>query len=213
MVRPGMYDAACSQKTPRKNSRNESNISMKKYHQRPTFGVKSEKRSRTPYVAPRKSHEPVMNADPESNAPTAAARLKVCVAVKDHTSDFDCVFAARASYRRTRSGGNRSMGCMDMYAARARDKTKVMLAPCAALAMAVRTKRFERADVERARQVAMVNGLNRKPAAMARLLHLRCLLEDVKRRVATFCPLSAICARAFALKRSTAVYSRFVAMG
>jgi hypothetical protein len=30
-----------SQNTPRKNSRNASNISMKKYHQRPGFGVKS----------------------------------------------------------------------------------------------------------------------------------------------------------------------------
>ena len=48
---------------------------------------------------------------------------------------------------------------------------------------------------------------------MARLLHLRCFLEDVKSRVTTFCPLSAICAIAFALKRSTAVYSKFAARG
>ena len=31
----------CSQKTPRKNSLNASNISMKKYHHSPEFGVKS----------------------------------------------------------------------------------------------------------------------------------------------------------------------------
>jgi len=77
MVRPGMYEAACSQKTPRKNSRNESNISMKKYHQRPTLGVRSGRRRRTPYVAAKKSHEPVNEADTKSNAPMAAAKPRV----------------------------------------------------------------------------------------------------------------------------------------
>jgi len=48
---------------------------------------------------------------------------------------------------------------------------------------------------------------------MARLLHLECFLEDVNSRVATFCPLSAICAIAFALSKSTTVYSRCVASG
>lgn len=51
------------------------------------------------------------------------------------------------------------------------------------------------------------------PAAMARLLHLSSFLDDVNNRVATFCPLSAICAIAFALKRSTSVYNKFVARG
>lgn len=36
-----LYDSICSQKTPKKNSRNASNISMKKYHHNPEFGVKS----------------------------------------------------------------------------------------------------------------------------------------------------------------------------
>ena len=35
------YDDKCSQKTAKKNDRNESNISMKKYHHSPTFGVRS----------------------------------------------------------------------------------------------------------------------------------------------------------------------------
>jgi hypothetical protein len=48
---------------------------------------------------------------------------------------------------------------------------------------------------------------------MARLLHLKSFRDDVNSRVATFCPLSAICAMAFALKRSTSVYSRLVASG
>lgn len=51
------------------------------------------------------------------------------------------------------------------------------------------------------------------PAATARLVHLKSFLEDVNSRVATFCPLSAICPIALALRRSTTVYSRFVARG
>jgi hypothetical protein len=88
--------------------------------------------------------------------------------------------------------------------------------------MAVKMKRFVKAEVDLAMHVAMVNGLRRKlfvrgqymvhseqcaayPAAMARLLHLKSFRDDVNSRVATFCPLSAICAIAFALKRSTRV--------
>jgi hypothetical protein len=97
MVRPGIYEAACSQKTPKKNSRNESNISMKKYHQRPTLGVRSGSRSRTPYVAAIKSHEPVIKADVESNAPITTARPKVCTAVKVQILGFVFVFMARVS--------------------------------------------------------------------------------------------------------------------
>jgi hypothetical protein len=36
---------------------------MKKYHQRPTFGVKSGSRSWTPYVERRNSHDPVIRED------------------------------------------------------------------------------------------------------------------------------------------------------
>lgn len=39
---------------------------------------------------------------------------------------------------------------------------KVMLAPWEALAMAVKMKRFVKADVDLAMHVVMVNGLNRK---------------------------------------------------
>jgi len=46
IVRAGEYEAICSQKTPRKKFRNESKISMKKYHHRPTLGVKSGSRRR-----------------------------------------------------------------------------------------------------------------------------------------------------------------------
>lgn len=60
MVRPPTYPAKCNQKTPRKNGRNESKISMKKYHHKPILGVRSGTRSWKPYVAGMKSHEPVM---------------------------------------------------------------------------------------------------------------------------------------------------------
>jgi hypothetical protein len=48
---------------------------------------------------------------------------------------------------------------------------------------------------------------------MAKLLHLEFFRDDVKSRVATFCPLAAICPIAYALNRSTTVYITFVAMG
>lgn len=60
MLRAPTYDERCSQKTARKKERKESNISMKKYHQSPTFGVRSVSVSWMPYVEDRNSHEPVI---------------------------------------------------------------------------------------------------------------------------------------------------------
>lgn len=40
-VKPPTYPTRCNQKTPKKNSLNESKISMKKYHHSPEFGVRS----------------------------------------------------------------------------------------------------------------------------------------------------------------------------
>jgi hypothetical protein len=51
---------------------------------------------------------------------------------------------------------------MDRYAAKDRASIDVMLAPWDALAMAVRMKRLEKAEVDLAMHVAMVNGLKRK---------------------------------------------------
>jgi hypothetical protein len=164
-----MYDAACSQKTPRKNSRKESNISMKKYHQRPTFGVRSGSRRRTPYVAATNSHEPVIKAEAPSKAPMATTKVRVCVMMKGHTLGLEPVFAVRVSYNKTKSGGKRSIGCIDRYAAKARASMKVTLAPWDALAMAVRMKRLVKAEVERARHVATVKGLNRKLRRVSRV--------------------------------------------
>jgi hypothetical protein len=100
-----------------------------------------------------------MRADAASRAPHTAAKPNVCVMVNDQALGAVFVFAARASYRRTSSGGKRRIGCMPRYAANERASMKVLLAPWEALAMAVRMKRFVRAEVERARQVRTVKGL------------------------------------------------------
>jgi hypothetical protein len=84
----------------------------------------------------------------------------------------------------------------------------VKLTPWEALAMAVRMKRFVRAEVERAMHVATVKGLKRKlegvsicsiercsrsyPAAMAALLHLKSFRGEANSRVTDAKPLSAI---------------------
>jgi hypothetical protein len=200
MVRPGIYEAACNQKTPRKNSRKESNISMKKYHQRPTLGVRSGSKRRTPYVAAKKSQEPVRKAEANSKAPTAAARPSVCAMIKEGRCGVEFFLRTLASYSRTIKGGKSRMGCMAKYEAKAVARMKVKLAPWAAFAMAVRMKRLVRAAVERARHVARVKGLKRKlgtmsahggwrgrqsgyPAATAALLHLRVLRGETNRRV------------------------------
>jgi hypothetical protein len=140
---------------------------------------------------------------------------------KEETFGEDFVLSARASYRSTINGGNRSMGCMAKYEARAVARTKVMLAPWEALAMAVRMKRLVRADVERAMHVATVKGLKRKlfvsqytallenhstyPAATAALLHFKSFRGEANSRVTDAKPVSATWANAFALSRSTTV--------
>ena len=120
---------------------------------------------------------------------------------------------AFASYSRTIRGGNSRTGCMAKYEAKAVARMKVKLAPWDAFAMAVRMKRLVRAEVERAMQVATVKGLNKKPAAMAALLHRRSFRGEVKRRVAEAKPVSAIWASALALSRSTRVKKTLVASG
>lgn len=94
---PGVYDATCSQKTPRKKSRNESNISVKKYHQRPTLGVRSGRSSRTPYVALKKSQEPEMIADTTSKVPHTRTNAIVCTAVKAKALGAAFSFSVRVS--------------------------------------------------------------------------------------------------------------------
>lgn len=185
---------------------------MKKYHHKPTFGVRSGKRRRTPYVAAKKSQDPVREADAARSVPLTAARPSVCVIVNDQALGVDLVLAARASYRRMRSGGASRIGCMARYAAKERASVKVMLAPWDALAMAARMNMLVRAEVERARHVRTVKGLRRKlsqvstrsvcmygmsyPAAMAVLLHRRSFLDDENSLETAALPLWATWAKA-----------------
>jgi hypothetical protein len=61
------------------------------------LGVRSGSRRRTPYVAAKKCHEPVMKADAESKAPRAATSPRVWSAVKDQTLGVVFVLIARVS--------------------------------------------------------------------------------------------------------------------
>lgn len=66
---------------------------------------------------------------------------------------------------------------MEKYEAKAVDRMKVKLAPWEALAMAVRMKRFVRAEVERAMHVRTVKGLKRKLRGVS-----ICSVEDCSSR-------------------------------
>lgn len=67
--------------------------------------------------------------------------------------------------------------------------------------------------VGRPMQVAMVNGLKRKAAAMAKLVHLLSFLGEVKNLEFPASPDSAILIKEFALQRSSNTYSRYVTAG
>lgn len=67
--------------------------------------------------------------------------------------------------------------------------------------------------VGRPMHVAMVNGLKRKAAAMAKLVHRLSFLGEVKSLEFPASPDSAILIKAFALERSTNMYRRYVNAG
>src|ERR1700761_2122391 len=96
MHRPPTYDERCSQKTPRKKDRNESNISMKKYHHSPTLGVRSDSVSWMPYVEGRNSQDPMMRYDIWKSVNMTPATMRTLVP------------ANRAAERTARSGSWRS---------------------------------------------------------------------------------------------------------
>lgn len=113
MDKPPTYAVRCSQKTARKKARNESNISMKKYHHRPTLGVRSDSVSWMPYVRERKSHElPVRAKD------MPRRRLRQIVVMAMHFAAKVATLAVRRfsgcrSKERRMSGGRSRIGYMD----------------------------------------------------------------------------------------------------
>jgi hypothetical protein len=80
-VRPPTYDAIWSQNTPKKNSLNESNISMKKYHHKPTLGVRSGNSRGVPYVELKNWVEPVKATERPRRPPSIAANPRICAMV------------------------------------------------------------------------------------------------------------------------------------
>jgi hypothetical protein len=91
MHSPPTYDAICNQNTPKKNSRNESNISMKKYHHNPTFGVRSGSSSGVPYVLAMNCHDPVKVYERYNSPDIVTAKPARCVRMNviDAFSDFE----------------------------------------------------------------------------------------------------------------------------
>ena len=97
----------------KKNSRKESNISMKKDHHRPTLGVKSGSNRWTPYVDARNSHEPpVMPYDSPPSLATVAANTAASPAAKlPNEQGFRST--GSESYASKTIGGSSSRGYSD----------------------------------------------------------------------------------------------------
>ena len=84
---------------------------MKKYHHKPTFGVKSGSKSWTPYVEDRNSQDPPVNVlEMYSSHPTPAEKMGIHVAKKPEVDGGVFVFLARWSKQRMSTGGRRSAG-------------------------------------------------------------------------------------------------------
>jgi hypothetical protein len=122
---------------------------------------------------------------------------------------------------------------MDRYAAKDMAIAALYGAPVAAFATACRMAHVVKTLVGLPRQVASVNGLKRKlakprlaltspqfdelveshSAATTKPLHLLPLLGEVNRKDWPASPESAMAIRELALRRSTAIYSRYVKTG
>lgn len=76
---PLTYEERCNQNTPKKKDLKLSNISMKKYHQSPTLGVKSVSVSWVPYVDVTNSHDPVKRYEMPRSVESEAATVRTTV--------------------------------------------------------------------------------------------------------------------------------------
>lgn len=134
---PPTYPARCNQKTPRKNSLNESNISMKKYHHKPTFGVKSGSRRCTPYVDDRNSQDPpVVRYDMYSSTDIPPAKKAECKAANDAALGGETLSVNRRSKQSKINGGRRRTGYSERYEANARASIAFRDLPLTALTTA-----------------------------------------------------------------------------
>src|SRR3569833_55733 len=166
MLSPPTYDDRCSQKTARKKDRNESNISVKKYHHSPMLGVRSDSVNCTPYVDGRNSHEPVTRYDsPTSDASVPAAAPALARTNRPTAAELPPLLrreeGACRSKARSISGGRRRTVYMERYDANESATIALSGAPAMAFAMAWRMKQLVKTLVERPTQLAMVKGLRR----------------------------------------------------
>ena len=88
-----------------------------------------------PYVAERKSHDPVRSQDIWMSVKREAVKI-VTDPMVEFVVDFDSLDAGRPSWQRRMSGGRSSMGYMERYDAIARANMLVNCAPTTALEMA-----------------------------------------------------------------------------
>lgn len=112
IVKPPTYDERWSQKTPRKNALKESNISIKKYHHKPTFGVRSGSNSCTPYVDDINSQEPVIIEDMYNREDIDPAADMTFLKTKPKR-DWSPLFGRRRSKHKRINGGRRRIGYIE----------------------------------------------------------------------------------------------------
>jgi hypothetical protein len=159
--RPPTYEDKCSQKTARKKARKESNISMKKYHHSPAFGVRSVRVSCIPYVRDRNSHElPVSTYDMLRSTEEHARNTRTHAPANLETGSMrrliDCL-----SYASRTSGGSSNTGYMERYEAKDKATTALKGDPAMTLDIAWRIAQLVKTLVGRPIHVAMVKGLKR----------------------------------------------------
>jgi len=127
----------CNQNTPRKKFRKESNISTKKYHHRPTLGLRSERVNWTPYVETKKAHdEPKMEYDTRRRpdiVPAIAKQYRMRNPFADRTT---CVSRTLQPCARRAKGGARSTGYREIYEATLRARIDLATFPRVAAATA-----------------------------------------------------------------------------
>lgn len=134
---------------------------MKKYHHRPTLGVRSGKSRWTPYVEEMNSQEPVRRNDSDMKHAMLPRKADVLERAKKRMLGTDFSLLYLASKLRRMSGGSRSAGYSDRYEARPSVSMAVRDRPWQAFAIAYRIAQLVKRLVGRPRQDAIVKGLNR----------------------------------------------------
>jgi hypothetical protein len=113
----------------------------------------------------------------------------------------DFLIFCLSKQRRTK-GGRSNIGYKERYEAKDKATIEVRACPDTARSIAQRIAQFVKTLVDRAKQVAIVNGLNRNASPRVILPHLIFLLSEGKILSEAEFPVSAIRIRALAVRRS-----------